>query len=944
MPVLIDDQYLAVDPKELRHYCAEQGLPMQPFLGRANKYSTSVGPSPGRGWILVTQSVLNLLDPNEYHSLTFINPPPGAPAQQRAGNLVIIPDPLSITPGLDGDPGEVFLVQFADLRWLPKNPYYQCSISAQYNVMAPDAGYTTAGSGPGQTYYVNTSDTVTVPHPWQYVLDDIWNNQIAILDMGDSPQLPYADTTLAAGISAGSSIVTSVNDASNVDVGDYVTLSIGLPSCETAMVTAVDPVGDTITLDTLANAHLIGDTLTGPAGYPVNYSFPGACAWDVYNAILERCGCALAQNLNIDDENPVAFSIVRLGWRDDADYQLFQSRLDAAAAAAAGLLQYTARPPSTIVASVVPGNVQVYFHKVFIDHGNEDTTNWDSTQWITQSTYTHDVTVGTVGSIAYPDIVAGALDDTFHRLWDESPAMVDETSTVVNSAELDIRAKARASLYYRRMNAGTSMHNSYIGILDDTGGTPALPTGVYLTVLSRFVMGLSVYDYGLPHKGGEGKMMTDIVRSPGMIAAYEGGWADVPPLETLQPADFGRATTPNYPDTVQSILVGTVTSNAAVFNGTVQRPNPSTLVAGTAEACYIFDLNGGTFTTGAYVSGRLVGPSAISGTTRPTYSLISGGGSGGGGAVTNIWARAVIPSQSVPSGSRVYLTMTLSGGAESVVGIFGSSVVGDGGGMYGDAPVGSNYLVVQQGLAGSAIVLPGVGGAWIEWDSGSTGNVLLELPIGPAAFSGPPAFAPGVSQKSIGSDRQSVSFNFDVTTGFYVAVTQNSGSTRTVSGYAWIETAAIAPGENTNNQITAVLNNDATFFTNTLTSIVDLIVPLNAGKYAGRLDIWVQNSTAAEGVQFDFGGGSAIITNFLAGAGIFASGSPTFTQVNTISFAIGTVLNWSTITGYVNIVFDFSLTCATNGTFAFRIAENSPHTSGTVTVKAGANIRIDPLT
>jgi hypothetical protein len=433
-------------------------------------------------------------------------------------------------------------------------------------------------------------------------------------------------------------------------------------------------------------------------------------------------------------------------------------------------------------------------------------------------------------------------------------------------------------------------------------------------------------------------MMTDIVRSPGMIAAYEGGWMDVPPLETLQPADFGRATFPNYPDTVQSILVGTVTSNAAVFNGTVQRPNPSTLTAGAAEACYIFDLNGGTFTTGENVYGRLIGPLLIGSQTLPLYSLISGGS--GGSAGSGVKAGVVAPSTPIGAGfplSSPAMTLTNGGG-----------LLGEPFYSFGPTPptLVSGNTSLQINKAGYYLVTANIIVSYSTWTTPPTsGAIYLAMEAAPDDLLASTSVVSGA-----GSLRLSGSTVANLSLGDLLSLSIFNGTNQTwnnlpssLEGTLTItEVGNLGSGVGS-GQITAVLNNDATFFTNTLTSIFDLIVPLAAGKYAGRLDIWVQNSTPIEGAQFDFGGGSAIITNFLAGAGIFASGSPTYTQVNTIAFAIGTVLNWSTITGYVNIVFDFSITCATAGTFAFRIAENSSHTSGTVTVKAGANIRIDPL-
>ncbi len=334
------------------------------------------------------------------------------------------------------------------------------------------------------------------------------------------------------------------------------------------------------------------------------------------------------------------------------------------------------------------------------------------------------------------------------------------------------------------------------------------------------------------------------------------------------------------------------------------------------------------------------------------YVMVGGIGGGGGGSVGAVvlYAYVHIPSQSVPSGARTYLSMTLI--SETPSGILGTSSGGSETGMYGDAPSGSNFLDAGSGappVTGETFNNVPVGGAWIEWDSASTGQVTLELPFGPFSFAGPtlPAFAPGVTQASSGTDRQSVSTAGTSTngTGFYVAVTQTSGSTRTVEGYAWITGFVLtgSGGGGGGGEITAFCASDATNATNTMANLTALSVALPIGNYAGRMDLWCQNSTAIEGLQFDFNGGSAVATSFRAGAGIFATGSATYTQVNTLSAALATVLNWSTVTGLVNIVFDFSIEVGTAGTLIPRFAENSSHSLGTATVFALSNIRLTPL-
>ena len=127
--------------------------------------------------------------------------------------------------------------------------------------------------------------------------------------------------------------------------------------------------------------------------------------------------------------------------------------------------------------------------------------------------------------------------------------------------------------------------------------------------------------------------------------------------------------------------------------------------------------------------------------------------------------------------------------------------------MYSDAPPGSNYLLAGNGWPEGSIFGPTfpfpslstpIGGAWVQWDATAAGTVSLELPYGPFAFSGQPNFAPGVSQGSAGNDKQDVTMQGQDygESGFYVAVTQTSGGTRTVEGYVWINAFALLPVAN----------------------------------------------------------------------------------------------------------------------------------------------------
>jgi hypothetical protein len=96
----------------------------------------------------------------------------------------------------------------------------------------------------------------------------------------------------------------------------------------------------------------------------------------------------------------------------------------------------------------------------------------------------------------------------------------------------------------------------------------------------------------------------------------------------------------------------------------------------------------------------------------------------------------------------------------------------------------------------------------------------------------------------------------------------------------------------------------------------------------------VSNTTAAEGVKFDFGGGTATATSFVAAVtgsnGTLVAGT---TRVTSLTDAI----NFTTVTGTCTIIVEATLVCNAGGTLIIRAAEDTTAT-GTVTVGAGSNL------
>jgi hypothetical protein len=135
---------------------------------------------------------------------------------------------------------------------------------------------------------------------------------------------------------------------------------------------------------------------------------------------------------------------------------------------------------------------------------------------------------------------------------------------------------------------------------------------------------------------------------------------------------------------------------------------------------------------------------------------------------------------------------------------------------------------------------------------------------------------------------------------------------------------------------------DVTNATTTFSNITDLSVTLIAGrKYSGRLVIKCSDSTAADGIKFDFGGGSATMTSFAAGITANIQGA---TLGVTDSSALATAFTATAMNGTGNhwIVIEFALVCNAAGTLIPRFAQNS-HSTGTATLSANSKMIVKDM-
>lgn len=147
---------------------------------------------------------------------------------------------------------------------------------------------------------------------------------------------------------------------------------------------------------------------------------------------------------------------------------------------------------------------------------------------------------------------------------------------------------------------------------------------------------------------------------------------------------------------------------------------------------------------------------------------------------------------------------------------------------------------------------------------------------------------------------------------------------------------AVSPVWITNTAGNTRVTADVTNATATMANITDLSVPVLAGRhYTGRYVFKCSDSTAAEGIAFDFDGGTATMTAFAAGATLLTGG--TTVAVTTVSSALATDFNWTTITGETWIAIEVAFTVNAGGTFIPRFCQGTAHTSGTATVSRGSN-------
>ena len=327
---------------------------------------------------------------------------------------------------------------------------------------------------------------------------------------------------------------------------------------------------------------------------------------------------------------------------------------------------------------------------------------------------------------------------------------------------------------------------------------------------------------------------------------------------------------------------------------------------------------------------------------------------GNGGTTTNLFG--------------LYSSMALSAGAIATTAYHlrltdatGAGAVTNQYGLYVDAMTKGAMLNYAIYTAGSAASRFG-GQISLEGDVFLTRRAAANLTLGAADAVAPVSQSLSTQGSRAGTDANVGGGNLTVVSGLGtgtgapsflalqvpIGVGAGSGiqSATTVLQFTGALQNAIPIGTTTNSwlQLTRGRKRMVTSPTNgtvNFANLADLTVTLEAARnYTGRMVIYASDSTAADGIKFDFNGGTATMTSFEAYAMTSASTPPTIGALESTSLA--GVINWTStgITGNVLYVFEISMVVNAAGTFIPRFAQDA-HTVGTATVLLGSFLHLD---
>ncbi len=279
--------------------------------------------------------------------------------------------------------------------------------------------------------------------------------------------------------------------------------------------------------------------------------------------------------------------------------------------------------------------------------------------------------------------------------------------------------------------------------------------------------------------------------------------------------------------------------------------------------------------------------------------------SSGGNSNTYIGASAGLVSAGATDSQNTFLGSSVgikcngaATGANTLLGYFaggGTLTTGD-----GNTIIGANTDTNAAGTADSIIIA----GAHTSVVKGSTGSVLIKA--------------------------NNVALTSSTTNDFII----ESGDVGLRRVAAKVTQPTDGAGTGAWFQETAGTSTLASNYTNATSTFSNTALSCNVitgRKYNFHCVLIYANSTAGEGAQFDFNGGSATSTNFVAGSEGGINDTVTTTLAGTYSQA--------TVTGNNITVIDGTFEPSSTSTFIVRAAEVS-HTTGTLTVLRGSHMHL----
>lgn len=133
----------------------------------------------------------------------------------------------------------------------------------------------------------------------------------------------------------------------------------------------------------------------------------------------------------------------------------------------------------------------------------------------------------------------------------------------------------------------------------------------------------------------------------------------------------------------------------------------------------------------------------------------------------------------------------------------------------------------------------------------------------------------------------------------------------------------------------ATLASDYTNATTTPSNVSMTINLLTTVTYSFMITLFVEESTAADGVLIDFDGGTVTASNFRA-VTLGVDGAAVTTLSTTTALATDATIATYTNPGIITVY--GTITTSNSGTFIMRAAQNT-HTTGTLTFRAGSNMK-----